>query len=139
MAHARKTSAAIKYTEKYSDFTIGFGLNPFDGDIAKITDIDAVKRSIVSLVLTDKYERLLDPRIGSSVKKMLFEPMSGLTSMMLKNYIEECITNYEPRAAVEQVIVQPDYDRNSYYVTINFSIRSEEEVQVVQFLLERIR
>lgn len=139
MSHAKKQSAFVKYNEKYSDFNISFGLNPFDGDIARLTNVDAIKRSIVSLVLTDKYERLLDPRIGSSVRKMLFEPMSGLTSMMLKNYIEECIINYEPRAAIEEVIVQPDYDRNSYVVTVAFSLKSEEEIQLVQFLLERIR
>ena len=137
--YIKTTSSFIQRNVRYSDISIGFGLNPFTEDVTRVTEVDAVKRSIRSLVLTDKYERLLDPDIGGNVRALLFEPMNGITSGILQDYIQETITNYEPIAILEQVFVQPDYDRNSYEVTIRFTINSTEETQEFAFFLERVR
>lgn len=124
---------------KYSDFTTQFLQHPVSGDVARITDFEAIRRSIKNLLLTDKYERLLDPRIGANIRRTLFEPMDGATATVIQNYIRETIVNYEPRARLEDVIVVPDYDNNLYTVTIYFSVRFSEEVQRVDLFLTRIR
>lgn len=124
---------------RYSDFTTAFAPHPVSGDLARITDIDAIKRSVRSLITTDKYERLLDPRIGSNVRAMLFEPMDGATAAALQSYIQETIRNYEPRANLIQVQIIPDYDRNSYEVTIIFGVTFSEQTVQINFFLERIR
>lgn len=128
-----------KKNPRFTDLSIGFGLNPFNEDVVRITDADAVKRSIKSLILTDKYERLLDPDIGGNVRAMLFEPMTPLTETMLETYITECIENYEPRAILQSVFIQPNYDNNSYNITITFKIDTSETLQELEFTLERVR
>lgn len=124
---------------RYSDFQTDFNLHPVSGDLARLVDFEAVRRSIRNLILTDKYERLLDPNIGSNIRNILFEPMDAASSTVLQNYIKETILNYEPRARLEDVLVVPDYDRNSYVVSIYFSIIYSEEVQSVNFFLNRVR
>lgn len=124
---------------RYSDFTTAFAPHPVSSDLARVTDIDAIKRSVRSLILTDKYERLLDPRIGSNVRAMLFEPMDGTTSAALQSYIQETIRNYEPRANLIQVQVVPDFDHNAYEVTIIFGVTFSEQTAEIQFFMERIR
>ena len=124
---------------KYSDFTTQFMVHPVSGDLARVTDFESVRRAIKSLILTDKYERLLDMNIGSNIRRMLFEPMDGSSAVVLQSYIRETIANYEPRAKLHDVQVIPDYDHNTYYVTIYFSVFFSEEVQVVQMYLNRIR
>lgn len=137
--YTKSTPAFAKQNARYSDISIGFGVNPFSKDITRLTDVDAVKRSIKSLVLTDKYERLLDPDIGGNINSMLFEPMTSLTETVLQNYITEVIENYEPRARLEYVQVQANPDNYSMNVTIRFKIDTSESPQLLEFLLDRVR
>jgi phage baseplate assembly protein W len=137
--YAKKTSTFIKKNVKYSDISMGFGLNPFNGDVARIIEVDAVKRSLKSLILTNKYERLLDPDIGGDVRSFLFEHMSGMTTTAMEDYISDVIKNYEPRAIIERINVAADYDRNSYEVTIVFRINSVETPQALTIAVERVR
>jgi phage baseplate assembly protein W len=124
---------------RYTDFTTAFAPHPVSGDLARVTDIDAVKRSIRNLILTDKYERLLNPKIGSNIRAMLFEPMDGATAAALNSYIQETIRNYEPRANLIQVQVVPDYDNNLYSVTIIFGVSFSDQGATIELFLERIR
>lgn len=137
--YTKSTAAFAKNNAKYSDLSIGFGVSPFSRDITRITDVDAVKRSVKSLVLTDKFERLLDPDIGGNIRAALFEPMSPLTESILEDYITETINNYEPRCILESVIIQANYDNNAYNVTITFRIDTSEGLQSLDFLLQRVR
>lgn len=124
---------------KYSDFTTSFLRHPVSDDLARINNFEAIRRSIRSLIMTDKYERLLDPKIGSNIRRILFEPMDASSAIVLRDYISETIINYEPRATLDNVQVIPDEDRNSYYVSIYFSVVFAEEVQTVEFFLDRAR
>ena len=126
-------------TSRYSDFTRTFALHPVSSDLARMTDIEAVRSSIRNLILTDKYERLLDPRIGSNVRRILFEPMDGASAKVVQDYVRETIENYEPRATIVDVIVVPDEDNNAYNITIYFSVTFSEQVQTVAFYLSRVR
>jgi len=128
-----------KKNPRFTDISIGFGLNPFNEDVVRITDADSVKRSIKSLILTDKYERLLDPDIGGNIRASLFEPMTPISENILENYIIECIENYEPRAILQSVFIQANYDNNSYNITITFKIDTSETLQSLEFTLERVR
>lgn len=137
--YIKNTSTFAKKNARYSDISIGFGLNPFNEDVTRITDVDAVKRSVKSLVMTNKYERLLDPVIGGNIRALLFEPMSPLTESILEDYITETLKNYEPRCILESVIIQANYDNNAYNVTITFRVDTSENLQTLDFLLERVR
>lgn len=137
--YIKNTSSFVKRNVRYSDLSINFGMNPFSGDVNRVTEVDSVKRSIKSLVLTNKYERLLDPNIGGNIRAMLFEPMSSLTSGVLEDYISDVIKNYEPRAILDRVTAEPDYDRNSYAVTVQFRMNSVEQPQALDIVLERVR
>jgi phage baseplate assembly protein W len=137
--YIKNTAAFTKKNARYSDISIGFGINPFSKDLTRVTDVDAVKRSVKSLVLTDKFERILDPDIGGNIRAALFEPMSPLTETILEDYITETINNYEPRCILESVIIQANYDNNAYNVTITFRVDTSEGLQSLSFLLERVR
>lgn len=126
-------------TVRYSDILTSFDSHPLTGDVGRITNADAVKRSVRNLVLTDKYERRLSPAIGSNIRSILFEPMDGRTAIQLRDYIDETVRNYEPRAILEGIVVEPDYDRQSYYVSIRFRIINIEEPVTLDFYLDRVR
>ena len=107
---------------QYRDLDLFFSKNQGNGDVNKITGVEAVKRSIRNLVLLNFYEKPFNPEIGSDVRYLLFENMSPLTSVVLARAIEDIIEDFEPRARLISVRAFPNLDRNEYEVTIEFFV-----------------
>ena len=97
---------------QYTDLDLFFAKKATSKDISKVTDIQAVKRSIRNLVLTNHYEKPFHPEIGSGVRGILFEPMTPLTAHILTRKIEDVIENFEPRARLMSVTAFPNLDHN---------------------------
>ena len=127
-------------TRVFKDVSLSFAKHPVTGDIAKLSDVDAVKRSVRNLINTNFYERPFHPEIGSDIRATLFEPVSPSTANLLARHVEDCITNFEPRAELSNVIVSGDIDRNRYEVTIEFYVvNSPANIQSLEIFLDRIR
>ena len=127
-------------TRQYTDLDLFFGRKTTSKDINKVTDIQAVKRSIRNLVLTNHYEKPFHPEIGSGVRDMLFEPMTPLTAYMLAKQVENVIENWEPRARLISVRALPNLDRNEYEITIEFYVvNTPTELVDLTVFLERLR
>ena len=137
---AESTNDSDRNAQIYKDINLNFSKHPITGDISKLTNVEAVKRSVRNLVNTNFYERPFHPEIGSDVRSILFEPVSPLIADVLKRYVEDVINNFEPRSELISVIVSPDIDRNAYGVTIEFYlVNSPSGLQSVNLFLERLR
>ena len=127
-------------SRQYTDLDLFFGRKSVSKDINKVTDIQAVKRSIRNLVLTNHYEKPFHPEIGSGVRGMLFEPMTPLTAHILTRKIEDVIVNFEPRARLMSVTAFPNLDRNEYECTVTFYVvNTPTELVDLTVFLERLR
>ena len=125
---------------QYKDLDLFFGKKQASNDINKVTDIQAVKRSVRNLVLLNHYEKPFHPEIGSGVRDMLFENMSPLTSHAITIEIEDVIENFEPRVQLVGVRALPDLDRNEYEVTIEFYVvNTPTELVDLTIFLEVLR
>ena len=107
---------------QYKDLDLFFAKKNGSKDIRKVTDIQAVKRSVRNLVLLNHYEKPFHPEIGSGIRDMLFENMSNMTAFILARKIEDVIENFEPRVRLISVRADPNLDRNEYEVTIEFFV-----------------
>ena len=107
---------------QYRDLDLFFSKKQGSDDVNKVTDIEAVKRSVRNLVLTNFYEKPFHPEIGSGVRDMLFENMSPVTAVVLARKVEDVIENFEPRARLIGVRALPNLDRNEYEITIEFFV-----------------
>lgn len=139
MARVDRIKPIEKIPEYYSDIDINLSTNPITGSLARITNAEAVKQSIINLVLTNIRERPYQPYLGSQIRQSLFEPVSPITIESIQSGIQEVITNHEPRAEVIQINVLDDVDNNTYVAQVIFSIININEPQTVQIELERIR
>ncbi len=119
---AQSQNDISRNVRQYKDLDLFFGKTQGSADISKITDIEAVKRSVRNLVLTNFYEKPFHPEIGSGVRDILFENMTPVTSVVLAKKIEDVIENFEPRARLIGVRALPNLDRNEYEVTIEFFV-----------------
>ena len=125
---------------QYVDLDLFFGKKTSNRDISDVTDIQAVKRSIRNLVLLNSFEKPFHPEIASGVRDMLFELMTPVTAALLARQVQDVIENFEPRARLTGVRAIPDYDKNSYSVTVEFYVvNTPTELVDLTIFLERLR
>ena len=123
----------------YKDLDLNFGRNTTTNDVNKLTDVEAVKRSVRNLINTSHYDRPFHPEIGSNIRGLLFEPITPLTSLNLQRKVEEVLTNFEPRIRLVQVLSRPDADLNRYSLRISFYVIGTTLPVTVETFLERLR
>ena len=136
---AQRNNDIRRNVKQYRDLDLFFSKKS-NKDVNKVTDIEAVKRSVRNLVLLNSYEKPFHPEIAGDVRGLLFENMTPLTSAVIARKIQDVIENFEPRARLTGVQAIPDFDRNLYEVTVYFYVVNAptELVEVTQ-LLERLR
>jgi len=137
---AQGQNKSDRSTQLYSDLDLFFGVNNSDNDVHIIYDVQAIKRSIRNLVLTNQYEKPFHPEIYSGVRGMLFELMTPTTAVIIARQVEDVIENFEPRARLVGVSANPNLDNNSYEVTVEFYVvNAPTELVELTLALERIR
>jgi len=136
---ASTTNSSKRANRIYKDLDLDFGRNRITNDVNKLTDVEAVKRSVRNLINTNHYERPFHPEIGSDVRAMLFEPMTPLNALNLQRKVAEVLNNFEPRIDLQQVLANPNIDRNSYELKIMFYVVGSNSPVEVETFLERLR
>ena len=136
---AQNKNDITRNVRRYTDLDLFFGRKT-NSDVNKVTDVQAVKRSIRNLVLLNVYEKPFHPEIAGGVREMLFEIMSPVTAQIIARKIEDVIRNFEPRARLVAVRATPDLDRNAYEVTVEFYVvNAPTELVDLTVMLERLR
>ena len=136
---ATQTNESLRSARIYKDLDLDFQKNTATKDIQKLTDIEAVKRSVRNLIKLNHYEKPFRPEIGSNLRAMLFENITPQINHAISKQIDLLIRNYEPRCRLVQVKNQPDLDRNGYFVSINFYVQNHPTPVIVESFLERLR
>ena len=136
---ATQTNDSIRSAKIYQDLNLDFQKNTATKDIQKLTDVEAVKRSVRNLINTNHYEKPFHPEVGSNLRAMLFENITPQINHAISKQIDLLIRNYEPRCRLVQLNVQPDVDRNGYRASISFYVVNHPDRVEVETFLERIR
>ena len=126
-------------TRRWYDLDLDFTAHPVTKDIVLKRDVEAVKRSVRNLILTNPHERPFHPEIGSGITGILFENVSPTTAVVLQSEIRQVITNFEPRVRLIDISVLGDIDKNGYYVTIKFQVINIPNAVTIELFLERLR
>jgi len=137
---AQANNDISRNVKQYSDLDLFFAKKIVGSDVNKVTDIQAVKRSIRNLVLLNTYEKPFHPEIAGGVREMLFEPMTPIVAQIIARKVEDVIENFEPRARLVGVRAVPDLDRNGYELSVHFYVvNAPTELVDLSVMLERIR
>ena len=136
---AQANNDITRNVKQYRDLDLFFSKKT-NKDLNKVTDIEAVKRSIRNLILHNTFEKPFHPEIGGNVRGLLFENMTPMTSAVIARKIEDTINNFEPRARLVGVKAQPDKDLNGYVVSVYFYVaNAPTELVELDTFLERLR
>lgn len=132
-------TAKAKQRPYYSDLPSNLSTRFGSKDIEPRENEEAVKQSIVNLLLTNRGERLFKPSVGSDIRASLFENMDVATESILKKQITSTIEQYEPRASLIGVEVSADPDTNGLVATVVFNVLNKKDPVTLNVLLNRVR
>lgn len=130
--------ASTKY-QVYSDFLNDLTPHPVVKDVVRYVNESAVNRAIRNLLQTNRGERLYQPDIGSDLRQLLFEPMIASTGDLIRKFIQNTISTYEPRAKVLDVQVTAYEEQNAYTATITYMIINRQDPVQLTVTLDRVR
>ena len=118
---------------------MNFIAHPLTGDLLNKYDDDAVKRSIRQLVSLGSFEKPFHPEIAGSVRELLFEPIGRNTAIGIESRIEFLIKQFESRADLISIEVDPNITEDGYDITIRFRVINQLEPVVQRIFLQRVR
>ena len=113
---------AERSNTEFKDISLTFKANPTNFDILVTKNETAVARAIRNLILTTPGERLFNSRLGSKISKSLFDNIDPISAANIKGEIEYTVRTYEPRVELIKTIVDPDYDNNTFNVSLTYKI-----------------
>jgi uncharacterized protein len=96
---------------------IGAGLAfPFrvdgSGRLALVRGADDIDRSLRVVLGTAKGERVMRPAFGCGIWDLVFEPLTDNTLGLMAQAVRDAVSQWEPRAELEEVVVTADPDRD---------------------------
>lgn len=80
------------------------------GLLAQKKGVDQIKADLLQLLLTNPGERVMLPEYGTPLRELFFEPNDIVLKNKTKAMIAESITKWEPRVALQNVIVSTSID-----------------------------
>lgn len=82
----------------------GFSTADFTRDGFKLYDLELIKQDIINHFHIRQGEKLSDPKFGTIIWDVLYEPFTAnIRNAIIKNVTE--IINYDPRVSVNQITV----------------------------------
>jgi phage baseplate assembly protein W len=124
----------------FKDISMTFQANPLNFDLIGLKNENAIARSIRNIVFTLPGEKFFNQNFGSRISAALFENIDEISANLILNEITQSIIRYEPRVELIDVLVDPDFDNNSFDTRIQYLIiGSDSPPQELQFALQSTR
>lgn len=137
MALKKIGGSDLKRSRSFKDFSVNFARNPFTDDLSVVHNDNSIKQAVKNIILTSPGEKPFQPLVGSSVNRLLFEPLDAFTADTIAEEIRTTINQYEPRVALTRVDVTPIYENNKLNVSLEYKIVGLPIVETIEFVLQR--
>jgi phage baseplate assembly protein W len=135
---ATTTNKSPRSNRIYSDLNLSFTKNPATKDVSRYFDIQAIKRAVKNIILTNKFEKPFNPDFGCNLRGFLFENISDPMMIIIKDRIAKAITDYEPRVSVQNITLSYD-GKNGLNISVSVLVVGSTEPVTVTTFLQRVR
>ena len=124
----------------YTDIDINFDRQR-DGDIKLLTEVDAVKASIMNIAKTLQGSRRMLHDFSYGATNLLHENMSEDTARRLGEAVYNALDSWEDRINILNVNVHVGYEQSIYNITLTYELKaigSLGETLTLNFILKRL-
>lgn len=139
VSYADKFTVTPLRAERYSDFYNNMDKNFGTKDLARLTNEDAIIRSLKNIIFTRRGERPFQPEFGCNLTNMLFENFNQFTAETIQTEVKTAVENFEPRVKTINVFIRESQDMHTFEVYLYFTTINNPETVTISFLLSRIR
>jgi phage baseplate assembly protein W len=126
-------------SKQFEDYAIGITLPIQIGNTAfnqSFITADQVKSNIKNLLLTKRFERLMQPEFGSGIQELLFNINDEMFADNLENNIVDTLSKWLPYVNVETINIQQSNefkDNNKVEVSVSFRVSDTQVLDTVTF------
>jgi phage baseplate assembly protein W len=126
-------------SKQFEDYAIGITLPIQIGNTAfnqSFITADQVKSNIKNLLLTKRFERLMQPEFGSGIQELLFNMNDEMFADNLENTIVDTLSKWLPYVNVETINIQQSNefkDNNKVEVSVSFRVSDTQILDTVTF------
>ena len=129
-----------RVSQGFKDISMTFQSNPLNDDLIALKNENAIARSIRNIVFTLPGEKFFNSSFGSRITESLFDNIDEITATIIVDEIRESIETYEDRVQLIDVLADPNFENNSFDVTITYDIIGRNiPAQELQFVLQSSR
>ena len=129
-----------RVSQGFKDISMTFQSNPLNDDLIALKNENAIARSIRNIVFTLPGEKFFNASFGSRISESLFDNIDEITATIIVDEIRESIETYEDRVQLIDVLADPNFENNSFDVTITYEIIGRNiPAQELQFVLQSSR
>jgi phage baseplate assembly protein W len=129
-----------RVSQGFKDISMTFQSNPLNDDLIALKNENAIARSIRNIVFTLPGEKFFNASFGSRITESLFDNIDDITATIIVDEIRESIETYEDRVQLIDVLADPNFENNSFDVTITYEIIGRNvPAQELQFVLQSSR
>ena len=129
-----------RVSQGFKDISMTFQSNPLNDDLIALKNENAIARSIRNIVFTLPGEKFFNSSFGSRITESLFDNIDDITATIIVDEVRESIETNEDRVKLNNVEAFPDYENNSFDLTITYEIVGRNiPTQELQFVLQSSR
>lgn len=129
---------SIKYG--YTDIDIELKKQK-DGDVALLTDADAIKANIMNVVKTLQGTRRMNPDFAYGPWNLLFRPITDSTAREIGEVLQNTILSYEDRINLTNININTNTRLHTYNITISYTLKdigSPYDEMKLNFILQQL-
>lgn len=123
----------------FSDLDLTFIPHPHTGDLMPKVNQEAIKRAVRHAFQLNAFDIPFNQTVKSSLKHYLFEQNNQLTRAALEADLRWLMTKIEPRVEVQDINIDAPANTAGFDITITYKIKSMNQIDSFNFIVERIR
>ena len=89
-----------------------------------ISDEEDIRSSLGILLSTGVGERVMQPRYGCNLQRLLFEPLDTALQAYMKDLIKTAILYFEPRIILNSVTLEPQPEEGRIDIHVDYTVAS---------------
>jgi len=98
-----------------------FRIDPTTGQVVVTTDVNRqIRQRLIGIIGTNPGERVMRPRIGVGVARMVFEPDPAQVTAELSVKVSDQAAQYEPSVHVRRIIPYPNARKGEALLDVEY-------------------
>jgi len=90
--------------------------------VQMITEEEDIQSSLRILLGTRVGERIMQPKYGCNLERLLFEPLDTTLTAYMKDLIKTSILYFEPRIILRDIVLTPNQNEGMILITIIYTV-----------------